>query len=214
MDDKPLRKDSALKREKILTAARVLFGRKGVDVGLNEIAAHAGVGVGTVYRHFPDRDAILDVLFEQRLEEVAALAEAALTAPDSWEALTGFLDGWIRLHIEDPSLTRVFTDPGVGAARLDASRDRIAPLTEALADRARRDGHTRADFRGSDVFFIQLALIGLVDQSRAHTPDIYRRYLAMILEGVTAHPDPRAPLPVPALDVEATHRIAVDEGEG
>lgn len=207
MTTQPLRKDSARKREQIIDSARELFGQKGLEVGLNEIACHAGVGVGTVYRHFPGKEQILDVLYEQRLEEVAALAEEALADADSWRGLVDFLDGWVRLHLEDRSLTRVFMDPGLGQERVDASKDRIAPMTDAIANRARADGHTREDFQGTDLFFIQLSLVGLIDRSHKHAPQIYRRYLAMMLEGVSSRPRPEVPLPVPALDVEATHRL-------
>jgi AcrR family transcriptional regulator len=204
---RPLRKDSARKRDQIIDSARELFAQRGLGVGLNEIASHAGVGVGTVYRHFPDKEQLVDVLYEQRLEDVVALAEKALADDDSWRGLAEFLDGWVRLHLADRSLTRVFMDPGLGQQRVDASRDRIAPLTNVIADRAREDGHTRADFRGTDVFFIQLSLVGLIDRSHAHAPHIYRRYLAMMLEGVSSRPRPEVPLPVPALDVDATHRM-------
>lgn len=207
MITRPLRKDSARKREQIIDSARELFGQRGLEVGLNEIAAHAGVGVGTVYRHFPDKEQLLDVLYKQRLSEVVALAEHALTENDSWHALTEFLDGWVRLHLEDRSLTRIFMDPGLGQQRVDASRDQIAPLTTAIAERARADGHTRDDFQGTDVFFIQLALVGLLDRSHAQAHNIYQRYLAMMLEGVSARPQPNLPLPVPALDVDTTHRM-------
>lgn len=207
MDARPLRKDSARKRAQIIESARDLFARKGLSVGLNEIACHGGVGVGTVYRHFSNKDQIIDVLFTQRLAEVTALGERALAAEDSWRGLTEFLDGWVRLHLHDRSLTQVFLDPDVGQERVDASRDQIAPITDALAARAREDGHVRPDFRGTDVFFIQLALVGLVDHSHAHAPHIYRRYLAMMLQGISTHPHPQTPLPVPALDVDATHRM-------
>ncbi|WP_430336189.1 TetR/AcrR family transcriptional regulator [Rhodococcus sp. ACT016] len=207
MTSRPLRKDSARKREQIIDAARELFSERGLGVGLNEIACQAGVGVGTVYRHFPDKEQLLDVLYEQRLEEVVVLAERALADEDSWRGLSKFLDGWVRLHLKDRSLTRVFMDPGLGQQRVDASRDRIAPLTDAIADRARMDGYTREDFQGTDVFFIQLSLVGLIDRSHAHAPHIYRRYLAMMLEGIRSHPRPEVPLPVPALDVNATHRM-------
>lgn len=214
MSSPPLRKDSARKRELIIASARDLFSRKGLGVGLNEIACNAGVGVGTVYRHFPDKDRIVDVLFEQRLEEVVALGERALADEDSWHGLTEFLDGWVRLHLADRSLTQVFMDPALGQVRVDASRDRIAPLTDAIADRARNDGRTRPDFQGTDVFFIQLSLVGLIDRSHAHAPHIYWRYLAMMLEGVSSRPDPATPLEVPALDVDATHRMVTQAPPG
>lgn len=207
MASRPLRKDAELNRGRLLDAARKLFAERGLDVGLNEIARHAGVGVGTAYRHFPDKEQLITVLFEQRLTEIVTLATRALDDPDSWQSLATFLDQWLQLHLRDRSLTEIFTNPELGQPRLDEARDRIAPLLDALADRAREHGRARSDFHGTDVFFIQLTLTGLVDRTRALAPDLYRRYLAMLLEGARADPDPTAELPVPPLGVAQTHTV-------
>lgn len=209
--NRPLRKDAERNRDQILDAARLLFARRGLGVGLNEIAQYAGVGVGTVYRHFPHKDQLIDVLFEQRRTEIVTLASQALEDPDPWHGLTAFLDSWLQLHLHDHALTEVFIDPQLGKARLDTSRDSIAPLLDAIADRARDDGYTRPDFRGTDVFFIQLALAGLMDRSRRHAPDLYCRYLAMFLEGVRTDPDPAADLPMPPVSFATAHALMTTE---
>src|SRR5919199_6062316 len=87
-----LRKDAARNRQRLLDAASELFAARGLDVTLNDIAHHAGVGVGTAYRRFANKEEVIDALFEQRLNEVATRAEAALTDPDAWHGLTSFLE--------------------------------------------------------------------------------------------------------------------------
>ena len=88
-----LRKDAALNRERLLAAAGELFAQRGLNVTLNDIAHHAGVGVGTAYRRFANKEEVIDALFEQRLQEVAALANEALAEPDAWEALVSSWKG-------------------------------------------------------------------------------------------------------------------------
>ena len=212
MTARPLRKDAERNRDRLLAAARDLFADHGLGIGLNEIARHAGVGVGTAYRHFPDKDQLITELFQQRQTEIVTLATDALNEPDSWQALSTFLDDWLQLHLRDRGLTQIFTNPDVGPQRADESRDRIAPLLDTLADRARDQGHARPDFHGTDIFFIQLTIAGLMDRSRELAPDLYKRYLAMMLNGIRAHPDPTADLPIPALTVDQTHVIMRSTG--
>src|SRR6188768_1525257 len=88
---RPLRSDAERNRQRILQAAEEVFAARGLDASLDDIAAAAGVGVGTVYRRFPDKDALIDALFEDKIRRVHALAEAGLTEPDPWEALAGFM---------------------------------------------------------------------------------------------------------------------------
>src|SRR4051812_25758248 len=99
-----LRADAERNRQRILDAAGELFARKGLCVGLDEIARHAGVGVGTAYRRFASKDELIDALFEDRVGEIAALAERALEADDPWEGLTGFLEGATELHVANRAL--------------------------------------------------------------------------------------------------------------
>src|SRR2546423_10437444 len=89
---KPLRADAERNRRRVLDAAAELFAAKGLAVGLDEIARHAGVGVGTAYRRFPDKRELIEELYEDRVARMVALAERALAADDAWEGLAGFIE--------------------------------------------------------------------------------------------------------------------------
>src|SRR4051794_16247958 len=85
--ERRLRRDAERNRQRILAAAADAFARGGLAVTMDEIARHAGVGVGTVYRRFPDKELLIDALFEQRIEELVALAVAARDEPDPFVGL-------------------------------------------------------------------------------------------------------------------------------
>src|SRR5499425_2315450 len=84
---RPLRRDAERNRQRILKAASEVFNERGLEVSLDEIARHAGVGVGTVYRRFRTKEELVEALFIDRIEEVAALAEEAAEVPDPWSGL-------------------------------------------------------------------------------------------------------------------------------
>src|SRR5947209_17258288 len=92
MTEAPLRRDAARNRERLLAAASELFAERGLNVTLNDIAHHAGVGVGTAYRRFANKEEVIDALFEQRLESLAGVAHEALDDPDAWRGLVMFLE--------------------------------------------------------------------------------------------------------------------------
>src|SRR3954471_16312187 len=108
---RPLRKDAELNRERLLAAARELFARRGLEVTLNDIAHHAGVGVGTAYRRFANKEEVIDALFEQRLDQVAAVAVEAVEDPDAWRGLTTFLERSLQMQLEDRGLTQLLNNP-------------------------------------------------------------------------------------------------------
>src|SRR4051812_48418619 len=124
---RPLRKDAERNRLRILEAARALFARRGLEVTLDDVAHHAGVGVGTVYRRFPDKEQLIEALFEERLAQIAALAEQALESEDAWEGLVGFLEPTMGLQAAAGGLKEIV--PGAPHARAPpaAARRRIAP---------------------------------------------------------------------------------------
>src|SRR3954447_7991578 len=102
--DRPLRADAERNRERILDAARAAFAEDGLDVGLHEIAKRAGVGVGTVYRRFPEKDELVRALFEDRVEEVVSIAEHALSFEDGWTGLEHFLHRSCELQVADRAM--------------------------------------------------------------------------------------------------------------
>jgi AcrR family transcriptional regulator len=102
----PLRKDAAINRERLLVAARELFASRGLDVTLNDIAHHAGVGVGTAYRRFANKEEVIDALFEEGLQGIAALANEALAQPDAWAGLGLFLERSPHMQFGDRGLNQ------------------------------------------------------------------------------------------------------------
>jgi AcrR family transcriptional regulator len=200
-----LRRDAAENRERLLAAAAELFAARGLDVTLNDIAHHAGVGVATAYRRFANKAEVIDALFEERLQAIAELAGESLAETDSWHGLVTFLERSLRMQFGDRGLNQIMNTPELGDARVAQARDRIAPLIEALVDRAKEQGTVRPDLDQSDVVFLQLALSAIMDSSRTVAPELYRRYLALFLDGIRADRE-LTPLPAPALSPHQTHR--------
>jgi AcrR family transcriptional regulator len=212
VNGRPLRKDAELNRQRLLAAATELFCERGLDVTLNDVAHHAGVGVGTAYRRWANKEQLIDELFARKLDDVAALGAEALEDPDAWHGLTTFLEGSLRMQLEDRGLKQLLSDPELGHEQVNRARERIAPLVEAIVGRARTSGRLRPEFAATDAIFIQLALGALMDRTRDIDPKLYRRYLTMFLDGVRAD-GPRSELPVAALSVEQTHTVMTSPSE-
>jgi AcrR family transcriptional regulator len=202
---RPLRRDAEENRQRLLTAAGELFAQRGLDVTLNDIAHHAGVGVGTAYRRFANKEEVIDALFEQRLDEVADVATQALDDPDAWHGLTTFLERSLRMQLDDRGLTQLLNNPQLSQHRINQARDRIAPLVNAIIDRAKTQGALRPDADGTDAIFIQVALTAVMDSTREVEPTLYRRYLTIFLDGMRADRGRLTALPVAALNTEQTH---------
>lgn len=203
--ERPLRRDAERNRQLILAAARELFTERGLGVGLDEIARHAGLGVGTVYRRFPDKDQLIDALFEARVDEIRAVAEAALVAEDPWQGFVDLLTGSISLQVEDRGLKELLVRSDAGLERVCVARERIAPLAEAVLERAHAAGILRAEVTAQDIPFLHMMIGAVVDAARDEGPELWRRYLAALLAGLRA--DAGDPLPVPALGEEAMRTV-------
>ncbi len=202
-----LRKDAELNRQRLLAAAADLFAERGLHVTLNDIAHHAGVGVGTAYRRFANKEQVIDALFEERLDEVAALAHEALADTDAWRGFTTFLERSLQMQMENRGLTEILNNPQLGQHRVNEARDRIAPLVSAIVDRAKGQGALRSDFDSTDAIFIQVALTAVMDGTRGISPALYRRYLTMFFDGVRVGRGALSDLPVKALSVNQTHIV-------
>jgi AcrR family transcriptional regulator len=198
----PLRADAERNRQRLLAAAKDLFATRGLDVTLDEVARHAGVGTGTAYRRFPNKDALIDALMVDRIGEVAAIAKACLADPDPWRGLTGFFEGALALQAADRGLKEVLFSAGRGRERSAEARRRIAPVVTRLVQRALDAGAVRSDFATTDVPLINFMLMTIVDLSREVEPDLYKRYLTFVLDGLKPRDD-LEPLPVEALDFPA-----------
>lgn len=182
-DEKPLRADAARNRERILAAAAEVFATRGLEATLDDIAAHAGLGVATVYRRFPNRDALVEALFEERLTEVAAGAALVLDEPDSWVALRRLLETVGGVVTADQGLFEVLVCRPGGRA---AVRERMLPIVSAVIGRAQAEGHVRADLAPTDFPMMLRMLAGIADATREVRPDLWRRYLELLLDGLRA----------------------------
>jgi AcrR family transcriptional regulator len=197
--DRPLRRDAEENRLKVVEAARELFARRGLGVTLNDVAHQAGVGVGTVYRRYPDKEQLIDELFEERLGELVAMAEQAVDDSDPWRGLTSFLRRNLELQSGDRGFREVVQGSAEGLERISRERAKIWPLVENLVERAKESGQLRADFGHQDVLMLVLMLGTVIDCSRDIHPDLWRRYLAIIIQGLRAQPAEPEPLPIPSL---------------
>lgn len=179
-----LRKDAERNRERILEAARAVFAERGLDAGLHDVAERAGVGVGTVYRRFPDKEQLVDALFEDRIDEVVALAERANDHEDAFAGLAFFLESTLLLQCQDRGLhERVFSDKG--SDRAQRARKRIAPRVMKLVQRAQAEGTMRPDVTGYDVAMLRNMLGSLVAAGGANLESV-KRYLTLVLDGLRA----------------------------
>jgi AcrR family transcriptional regulator len=153
------RADSIRNRERVLEAAKIVFSAGGPDASLEAVARHAGVGIGTLYRHFPSREALFEAVYRHEVEQLAELAETLKTEAEPVEALRR----WLRANVEF-----VATKKGMSAALALAansspvlsaySSDRLTKAVGGLLDRAIAAGEVRGDVSPGDLL---RALIGM-----------------------------------------------------
>ncbi|MGI9097636.1 MAG: TetR/AcrR family transcriptional regulator [Solirubrobacteraceae bacterium] len=209
LPERPLRRDAERNRQRILAAAHEAFAEDGLAVTLDEIARRAGVGVGTVYRRFPDKEQLIDALFEERIGEVVELAEESLRCEDAWEGLVGFLERATALHAGDRGLKEVALSGAHGLERVRRARQLMFPLATRLVTRAQEQGTLRPDVEPTDLPLLQLMLGSLSECTRDVAPDIWRRFLGILTDGLRTQRDAPSPLAAGGLapaQVERTMR--------
>jgi AcrR family transcriptional regulator len=192
-----LRADAKRNRDQILAAARDLLVNQGVNVPMEEIARHAGVGVGTLYRRFPDRMALLRALSVSTVEHMTDLARSARAAePDAWKALSRFVRECVALRlgvlrsVVDPQLhAALHADDEVRSARLDLLRN-----LEQMITAAQRDGSMRSDVGVVDVaMLVSMHLKQPFDLPDDVAETMDARLTQLMLDGLRA--DSATPLP-------------------
>src|SRR3954470_22420988 len=147
---RPLRKDAERNRLRILEAAGTVFAERGLGVTLDDIARAAGVGVGTVYRRFPDKGSLIDALFAQRMESMCDIADEALEIPDAWEALVFYFEKASQLQARDRGLKELLSCSTHGGAPVVAAKARLRASVTAIFDRAKAARVLREDVEPYD----------------------------------------------------------------
>jgi len=180
----PLRRDAQRNRDRIVAATRAAFQERGLDVGVDEIARRAGVGMGTLYRHFPNKDALIDAIVDARFAELTAAAERALEADDAWDGFRGFLTAAVELQATDRGFKDALAARGRDEHRVKAARRKLYAVVERLVARGRDEGALRADIAAPDVTVILWATARIIERTADVAPEQVGRFLAMHLDGL------------------------------
>ena len=134
-----------------MSSARALFASAGLEASVEDVTRHAGVGMGTLYRHFPTKEELIDAVLEEAFEEFLDVAESALEQPDPWTGLCMFFEQAVAMHAENRGLQDVVATRAHGLARAAAMRRQLRPRLVRLVERAQEDGSLRADFAPEDI---------------------------------------------------------------
>jgi AcrR family transcriptional regulator len=194
---RPLRRDAQANRGRIVAAARAAFAAEGIDVPVEQIARRASVGMGTLYRHFATKEDLADAVMEDAFVEFVAAAERALAEEDAWAGFRGFLERVFALNAENRGLKDMIATREHGQARAEAMRRRMRPLVRRLIERAQEQGTLRPDFTPEDMPLVFSTGSRVIDLTADVAPDLWRRFLGMMLDGLRAEaasPLPHAPL--------------------
>jgi AcrR family transcriptional regulator len=196
MSGTALRADAARNRRLIVDAAREVFGERGLDAPLDEIARRAGVGNATLYRRFPTRRELVTAVFADTLAEVVQAADRALAAADPWLAFAGHIGFLCELQAGSRALADLLTARIEPAPELEDLRTRAYDGLDRIIGRAQQAGVLREDFRPGDVVLILMANAGLLARTEPTVPGAWRRQLSFVVDGLrapAATPAPPAP---------------------
>ena len=178
------RADALRNREKLLDAARRQFASHGLDTQIDEIAGLAGVGVGTVYRHFPTKEDLFRALTDERFEGLAMAATAALEVEDPWEAFSGYMTYATRVTAEDRALSEAM-DQRPDMCCSAAARVGLLEITAEVVARAQASGQLRPDIVAWDVPSLVCGLGRAVRVQGDGRPAMsWERHLEIILAGL------------------------------
>lgn len=182
---RPMRADARRNYEKLVAAAREVFAAEGGGASMEAVARKAGVGVGTLYRHFPKRIDLVQAVYEDDVEELVQTAQRAVAELEPWPAVVAFLEAFVRYARGKRTflneLREAFDKDPAMRSRL---RERIDEATALVIGRAQRAGAVRRDVEGADV----MQLLGPMCTSPTLTNEQTVRLLPMILDGLRATP--------------------------
>jgi AcrR family transcriptional regulator len=193
-----LRADAVRNRALLLAAAADEFAERGLDASVADIARRAGVGKGTVFRHFATKEDLLAAIVLERIDKLNAVGERLLEAADPGAALLEFLT--VAAHQRqqrDLSFLHEANELNAEATRV---RAQMFQTIHTLVDRARQHGAVRADITGTDVILLMCAPNHVTSYLPDAPPDLWQRYLAIIFDGLRpqgAHPLPQPPPSAP-----------------
>ncbi|MCX4095891.1 TetR/AcrR family transcriptional regulator [Nocardia sp. alder85J] len=187
-----LRADAARNRELVMAAAGAELAEHGPDVSVARIAQRAGVAKGTVFNHFANKDELVAAVIADRLDAMTALGADLRERADPETALAQFLTAVAELQMVDKSYCEV-TGAVRGHPVVRAATERLTAVIEALAAGARAADALRADVTSGDIVLLLGAAVQIAAPVAGTRPDLWRRYLALLLDGL--RPVGTGPLP-------------------
>jgi AcrR family transcriptional regulator len=203
--DRPLRRDAEQNRQRLLDAAADVFAEHGLEASVEEIARTAGVGMGTLYRRFPTKDALISALVHDVLTTMLKIAQEGTERPDG-TGLEYFLEGASAYQAAHRGcLPRLWND----GIEHDLVQE-IRRLIDAMLTQAKRHGRIRGDITNTDVTIALWAIRGIIETTQGLAPEAWQRHLDIYIAGLrpAADPLPDRELSREKLDELITERLA------
>jgi AcrR family transcriptional regulator len=180
---RPLRADARRNAERVRSAAREAFAEYGLDAQVDDVAGRAGVGVGTVYRHFPTKEALIEAVAAAGYEEICAIARESLELDDPWQAFSDFMWRGARLHRDDRAQCELNSVRPDVVRRVAGDKRELRGLVAELIERGQAAKAIRADLAAEDMPMIWCSLGAAQQHSEG---DEWERYLEVVLDGLRA----------------------------
>jgi AcrR family transcriptional regulator len=184
------RADAVRNRERVLEAAKAVFSTGGSEASLEAVARHAGVGIGTLYRHFPTREALYEAVYRREVDQLGDLAEQLSDEADPVEALRHWLHANVQFVATKKGMAAALALVAHGSPELHAySLERLTRAIGALLARAVAVGEIRADISAEDVLRALIGLCYMHDQAGWQSTVL--RLLDVFIDGLRVQPAPR-----------------------
>ena len=187
-----LRADAERNRRRLIDAAAELFAERGIEVTVAEIRERAGVGQGTVFRHFPTKEHLMAEVMRERMTSLTALATERLEADDPVEGLRDFMVAAAESKAVDQEIYRLICETNALPAEDErALRRELVGYVDRLLRRAQEAGAIRDDVRAEDILLLETAARQAGEALGGVAPELWRRYLDIVVDGLRtegAHP--------------------------
>ena len=199
-EQRPLRRDAERNRQRILAAARTLIAEQGLGVSHDQLAEAADVAVGTVYRRFPDKESLIGALFAEQIDDIIVQTGAALEIADPWEAMIYFMTTSVQIHADNRGLMELALGTTPDLAPFREASAKITPVVEELVARLQAAGVLRPGVGVNDFALVPIMIGAIIDSAREVDENLWRRMLALVLDGFRAQDAPPLPCRTPSTE--------------
>ncbi|MDG4780741.1 helix-turn-helix domain containing protein [Micromonospora sp. WMMD961] len=185
-DGRVRRKDAERNRSALIAAGSELFDAAGLMPTLDDVARRAGVGVGTAYRHFPNKYALAQAVFAETVETMLKAAERAATMADAADGLAAFFEAVLEPQANKRALGKLLRGAPTEDSGADDVRARVERCIDHLLQRGREQQAIRADVTTTDIGVLMSLMAHLIETFGEANPRLWRRLLPILLDGLRA----------------------------